>query len=105
MNTEQPPFDGDCDRDRDFERDFDADLESELAATDNVLHRSLAQLLAPPADLESRTQDHVANSLMSRSLLGTGADLLTVGWQTLRLMWSEPEPEPEPDADETEVTR
>ncbi|MEI2654086.1 MAG: hypothetical protein V9G12_18405 [Microthrixaceae bacterium] len=40
---------------------------------------------------------------MSRSLLGTGADLLTVGWQTLRLMWSEPEPEP--DADETEVTR
>ncbi|HQF94017.1 MAG TPA: hypothetical protein PLS46_07640 [Microthrixaceae bacterium] len=103
MNTERPPFDGDCDRDRDFERDFDADLESELAATDNVLHRSLAQLLAPPADLESRTQDHVANSLMSRSLLGTGADLLTVGWQTLRLMWSEPEPEP--DADETEVTR
>lgn len=91
MNTEQPPFDG----------DVDADLESELAATDNVLHRSLAQLLAPPADLESRTQDHVANSLMSRSLLGTGADLLTVGWQTLRLMWSEPEP----DADETEVTR
>ena len=32
---------------------------------------------------------------MSRSLLGTGADLLTVGWQTLRLMWSEPEPEPD----------
>ena len=36
MNTEQPPFDRDC----------DADLESELAATDDVLHRSLAQLLA-----------------------------------------------------------
>lgn len=83
-------------------------IDAELAATDDVLQRSLAQLLAPPADLEARTEDHVANSLMSRSLLGTGADLLTVGWQTLRLMFTEPEAGPGengPHDSETEVTR
>lgn len=81
----------------------DVALDAELAATDDVLQRSLAQLLAPPADLETRTQDQVTNSLMSRSLLGTGADLLTVGWQTLRLLFSEPGADQH--GQDTEVTR
>lgn len=94
MNDEMPPDDG--------------AIDAELAATDDILQRSLAQLLAPPADLETRTQDQVTNSLMSRSLLGTGADLLTVGWQTLRLMFADSEPGPDDHGShehETEVKR
>jgi len=75
----------------------DAELDAELERTDDLLQRSLAQLLAPPADLEARTQNQVATSLMSRSLLGTGADLLTVGWQTVRFLFSQQD---DPDTDE-----
>lgn len=66
----------------------DAALDAELALTEDVLHTSLAQLLAAPADLEARTQSSVTTNLMSRSLLGTGADLLTVGWETVRFLFS-----------------
>ena len=78
----------------------DDDIDAQLAATDDVLAGSLAQLLAPPADLEARTQSRVTTSLMSRSLLGTGADLLSVGWQTVRLLWIDPDEE-----HDEEVTR
>ena len=67
------------------------ELDAELAETDDVLAQSLAQLLRSPADLETRTQSRVTSSLMNRSLLGTGSDLLTVGWQTVRfLLGSDP---------------
>ena len=64
------------------------DIDADLEATDVLLHDSLAQLFRPPADLETRTQRHVATSLMSRSFLGTASDLLTVGFHTLRLLLS-----------------
>lgn len=73
------------------------DLDAELAETDDLLSQSLAQLLRSPADLESRTQSRVTSSLMHRSLLGTGSDLLTVGWQTVRFLFG-------PDADTTNDT-
>lgn len=76
------------------EIDDDPTLDAALDETDGVLGESLAALLGggraqlpdPPADLEARTRDGVANSLMGRSLLGTGADLMTVGWQTVRFL-------------------
>lgn len=76
------------------EIDDDPTLDAALDETEGVLGDSLAALLGggraqlpdPPADLEARTRDGVANSLMGRSLLGTGADLMTVGWQTVRFL-------------------
>ena len=76
------------------EIDDDPTLDAALDETDGVLGESLAALLGggraqlpdPPADLEARTRDGVANSLMGRSLLGTGADLMTVGWQTVSFL-------------------
>jgi hypothetical protein len=79
----------------------DDELDAELARTDDVLGRSLAQLLTAPAALEARTRSQVTTSLMSRSLLGTGADLLTVGWLTARFLFSQPETD---QNDDEEVT-
>jgi len=73
----------------------DVALDRELAETDDLLHGSLAQLLSAPADLGAKTQTRAASHLMSRSLLGTGADLLTVGWHTLRLLFADGEPDDE----------
>ena len=54
------------------------DIDADLEATDVLLHDSLAQLFRLPADLETRTQRHVATSLMSRSFLGTAWNCYTV---------------------------
>lgn len=62
------------------------DVDNELAATDHLFTDSLAHILAPPADLEQRTNVTIAQSLLNRSALGTAADLLTVGWHTVRLL-------------------
>lgn len=88
MNDERRPDDRHLDE--------EAALDRDLAATDDArLRTSLAQLLTAPADLETRTQHQVTNSLLNRSVLGTGADLLTVGWQTVRLLFTDPEDEEE----------
>ncbi len=71
----------------------DLALDAELAATDDLLGGSLAQLLRPPADLEARTQQRAASDLMNRSLVGTSAGLLAVGWETLRFLAGRPDPE------------
>lgn len=83
------------DEETNVDMDLDMDLELELAATEHVVPRSLAQLLGAPADLESRTQARVTTTLLGRSRLGTGADLLTVGWQAMRLMFTDPETDEE----------
>lgn len=73
------------------------EVDHELAATDHLFTASLAHILAPPADLEQRTNITIAESLLSRSALGTAADLLTVGWHTLRfLAQTQPDNPPEP---------
>lgn len=83
----------------------ETDLDAELAATELLLGDSLAQLLAPPADLETRTRRDAASTLMGRSLLGVGTDLLTVGWQTLRFLTTDPTPDPADDTPTHSVTR
>lgn len=84
----------------------DRELDAALAESEGALTGSLAQLLSPPADLGSRTHTHVATNLMSRSLLGSCADLLTVGWRTAQVLFG-PEAttdEQHHDGDGTEVT-
>ena len=75
----------------------DAELERELAATDDLLVLPMAHLAGPPADLGARTQTRAAEALMRRSVLGTAADLLGVGWQTMRILFGEDEHEDEDD--------
>lgn len=72
------------------------DVERELAATDDLVAPSLAQLRRPPADLGFRTHDRAADALFSRSILGAAADLLAVGWNTVRLLAAD---DPPTDAD------
>lgn len=71
------------------------DVDRLLAEGDGNLSGSLAQLLSPPADLGSRTHERVATELMSRSLLGSAADLLTVGWRTAQLLFGPAEDDQE----------
>lgn len=74
----------------------DDTLDGMLASTDDVLRSSLAQILAPPADLETRVGSGAAAGLMSRSLVGTAGDLLTVGWRTVRFLIVDPDEEARP---------
>lgn len=71
-----------------------ADIDEELERVDPGLAGSLAQLLEVPADLEARTRRSVTSSMLDQSLLGTGADLLAVGWQTMALLVPRPDPLP-----------
>lgn len=86
----------------------DDELDGLLAAGEDDLRASLAQILAPPADFETRVAPGAAAGLMNRSIVGTAGDLLLVGWQTLRFLVLDPPDEvnddPEPD-DGEEVRR
>lgn len=79
----------------------DDEIDGILASTDDALRSSLAQILAPPADFETRVGPGAAAGLMNRSIVGTLGDLLLVGWQTVRFLAVDP-PSPDdhmPDAD------
>lgn len=67
----------------------DEALDGMLAAGDGALRSSLAQILAPPADLETRIGTGAAAGLMNRSLVGTAGDLLMVGWHTVRFLFTD----------------
>ncbi|MFN8051195.1 MAG: hypothetical protein U0Q22_07170 [Acidimicrobiales bacterium] len=90
-----PRHDPRHDPDHELGPELSPELEAELAATDAGLQESLAQLLRSPADLETRTRHQVSSSLISRSLLGTCSELLTVGWETMRFLVTEPTEEQE----------
>lgn len=60
-----------------------ADIDGELSATPPVLAASLAQFLAPPADLDTRTSHNVRGEIHASSELSILTDLLFVGWRTL----------------------
>ncbi len=68
----------------------DAQLDAELAATDPWLAPSLAHILAPPADLQRRTTSVVREGLLARSTVDTAVGMLSVGVQTLRLLFTPP---------------
>ena len=68
----------------------DAQLDAELDATDPWLAPSLAHILAPPADLQRRTTSVVREGLLARSTVDTAVGMLSVGMQTLRLLFTSP---------------
>ena len=77
---------------------LDADLDRELDEVDPrhtaSLASSLAQLLEIPADLGHRTHASVSEGLLERSLLGTFADLATIGWHTVAVLVAPDDPGP-----------
>ena len=72
----------------DFETLSPEALDEALAATDARWGADLAILLAAPEDLTARCAEDVRAALLTRSVVATGTDLLSVGWQTIRLLLS-----------------
>lgn len=72
----------------DFETLSPEALDEALAATDARWGADLAILLAAPDDLTARCAEDVRAALLTRSVVATGTDLLSVGWQTIRLLLS-----------------
>ena len=90
MNEHDPmpepddPFDDELDG-------LDAMDETDDDLADGHLGEHLRALLAPDQDLERHTTHHVDRTLRGRSVLGTGLDLLGLGWLTMReLLTDEP---------------
>jgi hypothetical protein len=67
-------------------------LDHELAETDGLLGQMLADILVPPEGIERRTERNVEDELLRRSTLATAIDLLSIGWETSRRLFSD-EPE------------
>lgn len=65
----------------------DGQLDDELAATEGLFDSVLAQFVSAPADLEQRTEVGASSTLRDRSALWMCADLLSVGADTLRLLF------------------
>jgi hypothetical protein len=63
-------------------------LDRELARTDHVWSSALADLLIVPDDLVERTTEDVRMALLDRSTLAAASDLLSVGWHTARLLFT-----------------
>jgi hypothetical protein len=90
MNEHDPMPGSDpmIDPDDGFDDELDG-LDDDLA--DGHLGEHLRALLAPDQDLERHTTHHVDRTLRGRSVLGTGLDLLGLGWLTMReLLTDEP---------------
>jgi hypothetical protein len=84
MNVHDPT--PDPDEDEPFD---DLAFDDELG--DGHLGEHLRALLAPDEGLERHTTHHVDRTLRGRSVLGTGLDLLGLGWLTMReLLTDEP---------------
>ena len=70
-----------------------AELDRELDDHDGELGEQLRALLAPASDLGRQTTHHVDRARRGRSVLGTGLDLLGLGWFTVReLLTDAPRP-------------
>jgi len=64
------------------------ELDLALAAT-VTWGAQLANVLAAPDDLATRTAEKVRVALLTRSVVAAGTDLIGVGWHTLRLLLSD----------------
>ena len=71
-------------------------LDRELELTEHVLSSGLTDLLTIPDRLNERTNDEVRSALLDRSTVAAAADLLSVGWHTVRLIFSNEPPEGSP---------
>ena len=67
----------------DLDLALDRAIDHELDDHDGLLGESLRALLAPDADLGRLTTRHVDRALRGRSVIGTGLDLLGLGWLTM----------------------
>jgi len=65
----------------------EARLDAELADTEALFGAELKALLDPDAGLSARTCQEVNDALLARSALSLTVDLLSVGWQTVRVMF------------------
>ena len=72
------------------------DLEA-LASADTTtsLRDALLTVLDPPADLVPRVEAGVVARLESREVLGYFADIFGAGWETTRLLATDPNPDEE----------
>lgn len=73
--------------DPDGTREHEARLDAELADTEALFGAELKALLDPDAGLSARTRQEVNEALLARSALSLTVDLLSVGWQTVRIMF------------------
>lgn len=70
------------------------DLEALASAdTDTSLRDALLAVLDPPTDLVPRVEASVIARLESREVLGYFADVFGAGWETTRLLTTDPNPE------------
>ena len=75
----------------------DEALDRALEQTDHLWSASLADLLSAPADLAERTAEEVRQALLDRSTVVAAGDLLSVGWNTLRILFADTERDTERD--------
>lgn len=69
------------------------DLEALASAdTDTSLRDALLAVLDPPTDLVPRVEASVVARLESREVLGYFADVFGAGWETTRLLATDPNP-------------
>lgn len=69
------------------------DLEALASAeTDSSLRDALLAVLDPPPDLVPRLEAGVVARLESREVLGYFADIFGAGWETTRLLATDPNP-------------
>jgi hypothetical protein len=78
----------------------EADLDRLLDESEAAFPIALSQLLAPPADLQQTTNLTVERRLVGRSSLSLAVDVLTTGWQTLRMILGEGTPNHEPSSND-----
>lgn len=69
----------------------EARLDAELAETEALFGAELKALLDPDAGLSARTRLEVNEALLARSALSLTVDLMSVGWQTVRVMFGPPD--------------
>jgi len=79
----------------------EARLDAELAETEALFGAELKALLDPDAGLSARTRLEVNDALLARSALSLTVDLLSVGWQTVRVMFGPTDPVNRPQASNT----
>ena len=68
-------------------------IDAALADSDDLLHDDLAALLTAPPDLSARTAREVTDTLLQRSTLAAAVDTLSVGWNTIRILFGTDHPE------------
>lgn len=86
-STPDPQADGPVDRGTVHE------LDDALTATDHLWGDRLALILEAPIDLAQRTKEDVREALLTRSVMAAGGDLLSLGWNTMRLIFGDPTPD------------